>query len=69
MNEVLLVSYVGRHNKDESVMIIGKKRENGTVEILNALTGKDATDIYEKLVKVKVAPYVAYVGGNMMNDD
>lgn len=49
-NDCLLVSIDFSHGEDVGVMIIGRKRPNDSVEIVNAFQGKDALELYEKLL-------------------
>lgn len=48
--DTILVSVDFNGNGDLSVMVVGRKRPNQTVEIINALQGKEAEDLYSKLV-------------------
>lgn len=48
--DTILVSYDFTHGKEVSVLIVGRKRTNQTVEIINAFQGKEAEDLYKKLV-------------------
>lgn len=50
IQDTILVSVDFNGNGDLSVMVVGRKRPNQTVEIINALQGKDAEDLYSKLV-------------------
>ena len=50
IRDTILVSVDFTNGKDSSVMIVGRKRPNQTVEIINALQGKEAEDLYSKLV-------------------
>ena len=36
--------------KDTCVLIVGRKRKNDSVEIINAFKGKEAKKLYEKLI-------------------
>lgn len=49
----LLVGWDYSHGKDEMVLIVGQKRMNESVEIINAFHGKDAEELYEKLITRK----------------
>jgi hypothetical protein len=49
----LLVGWDYSHGKDEMVLIVGQKRMNESVEIINAFHGKDAEELYEKLTTRK----------------
>ena len=50
IQDTILVSVNFNGNGDLSVMVVGRKRPNQTVEIINALQGKEAEDLYSKLV-------------------
>lgn len=50
IQDTILVSVDFNGNGDLSVMVVGRKRPNQTVEIINALQGKEAEDLYSKLV-------------------
>ena len=47
--EAILVGYCHRHGLDEAVMTVGRKRINGTMEIINALSGEEAEKLWKKL--------------------
>lgn len=49
INECLLVSVDFTHGVDDSILLVGRKRKNDTAEIINALRGKEAEDLYLKL--------------------
>lgn len=46
----ILVSYDDQSN-DEPILIVGKKRMNQSVEIINAFQGMEASAIYRKLTE------------------
>lgn len=50
IQDTILVSVDFNGNGDLNVMVVGRKRPNQTVEIINALQGKEAEDLYSKLV-------------------
>ena len=50
MADSILVSYVKNENPYESVLVVGKKRINQSVEIINAFGGAEATELWEKLI-------------------
>ena len=50
IQDTILVSVDFNGNGDLNVMVVGRKRSNQTVEIINALQGKEAEDLYSKLV-------------------
>ena len=51
--DTVLVSFDFSHGKDNSVLIVGRKRPNGSVEIINAFQGEEAEWMYQKLVTKK----------------
>lgn len=54
--DILFVSFTPNDDSDEELLIVGKKLNDNThyPEIINAVQGKRARDIYEELVKQKV---------------
>jgi len=50
IQDTILVGVDFTVNGDLSVMVVGRKRPNQSVEIINALQGKEAEDLYSKLV-------------------
>ena len=55
VNECLLVSVDFTRGKDVGVMIVGRKKSNVDVEIINAFQGEEALDLYKKLITKKEA--------------
>lgn len=53
MNDCVLVSVDFQTNGDAGVLIVGRKRMNQSVEIINAFQGKEAKVLYEKLITPK----------------
>lgn len=51
-NGCLLVSFDFSNGKDNSVLIVGRKKELQDVEIINAFQGKAAENLYKKLTTV-----------------
>lgn len=51
--DALIIGYDFSHGKDNTVLVIGRKRPNETVEIINAFQGEEAEELYEKLVTKK----------------
>lgn len=49
----IIVSATFPSNGDIPVVVIGKKRMNESVEIVNAFQGKEAVELYKKLTGVK----------------
>lgn len=48
-NDSLLVSVDFSHGRDVGVLIVGRKRLNQSVEIINAFQGAEAEELYLKL--------------------
>ena len=51
MTDTLLVS-IDHSSPDHAVLVIGRKRPNTTVEIVNAFQDKEALELYQKLITV-----------------
>lgn len=49
----LLVSYDFSNGEDNDIVLVGTKTEKRDVEIINAFQGKEARELYEKLVTKK----------------
>lgn len=54
LSDSLLIG-VDFSEKDKGVLIVGKKRLNESVEIINAFQGEEARELYEKLITKKEA--------------
>ena len=52
LSETLLVS-ISFSDKDTGVLVVGRKRKNQSIEIINAVQGEEALDLYKKLVMKK----------------
>ena len=52
LSDTLLVS-ISFSDKDTGVFIVGRKRKNQSIEIVNAFQGDEALDLYKKLVTQK----------------
>ena len=48
----VIVSYDNQSN-DIPILIVGRKRKNQSVEIINAFQGDEATELYKRLTTVK----------------
>ena len=48
--DTLLVSVDFTHGKDVGVLVVGRKLPNQSVNIVNAFQGKEAEDLYLKLI-------------------
>lgn len=53
MNDTILVSVDFSNGRDVGVLIVGRKRMNQSVEIINAFQGAEAEELYLKLVTKK----------------
>lgn len=53
MVDSILVSVDFSNNNDTGVLIVGRKRMNQSVEIINAFQGDEARELYEKLITKK----------------
>lgn len=53
MEDCILVSFVAPTNGDVPVLIAGRQKKQGDVDILNAFQGKEATDLYVALTTMK----------------
>lgn len=47
-----IVSWDFTHGADKAILLVGDK-SSGTMEVINAFSGPEAIDIYEKLSKKK----------------
>ena len=52
MNDAIIVSY-DNHSNDIPILIVGRKRLNDSIEIVNAFDGDGAKELYERLVTIK----------------
>ena len=52
LSDTILVSFARETPDSDPVLIVGRKRMNESVDIINAFQGKEALDIYEKLTTV-----------------
>ena len=50
VSDTILVSVDFTNGKDIGVLVVGRKRPNQSVEIINAFQGKEAEDLYLKLI-------------------
>lgn len=49
ITDTILVGYSFTPEKDTAVLTVGRKRLNGSVEIINAFSGEEAIELYGKL--------------------
>lgn len=52
LSDTLLVS-ISFSDKDTGVLVVGRKRKNQSIEIVNAFQGVEALELYKKLVTQK----------------
>lgn len=52
LSDTLLVS-ISFSDKDTGVLVVGRKRNNESIDIVNAFQGEEALDLYKKLVTKK----------------
>lgn len=52
INEAIIVS-VDFTNQDKGVLVVGRPRKGGVPKIINAFQGKEAYDLYMKLITPK----------------
>lgn len=52
LSDTLLVS-ISFSDKDTGVLVVGRKRKNQSIEIVNAFQGDEALELYKKLVAQK----------------
>lgn len=52
LSDTLLVS-ISFSDKDTGVLVVGRKRKNESIEIINAFQGEEALELYKKLVTKK----------------
>ena len=53
ITDTILVGVDFSHGRDVGVLIVGRKRPNQSVEIINAFQGAEAEELYSKLVTKK----------------
>lgn len=53
MSDTLLVSVVLHSNSDMDIMLVGRKRPNQSVDIINVFQGEKAVDLYKLLTTVE----------------
>lgn len=53
ISEVVMVSIDYNESDGTGVLIVGRKKGKGPIEIINAFSGNEALDIYKLLVTVK----------------
>lgn len=60
-SESLIIGYDESNGRDNTVLIVGRKKKGQVVEVINAFQGEEAYWMYQKLTtkKVKVMDNVA----------
>lgn len=53
LEKCVLVSYVNGENGDNSILIVGEQKKHGQINILNAIQGLEAAELFEKLTVPK----------------
>lgn len=53
--DTILVGFDHNHESGNKVLVIGRKRLNQSVEIINAFQGEEAEELYSRLVTKKVS--------------
>ena len=53
MTDSVIVSYVKNKDPEKTLLVIGKKRINQSVKIINAFSGNEAAELYKKLITNK----------------
>ena len=53
LTDSLLISIDFKENKDDSIMIVGRKPVGKPVDIVNAFQGEEAIELWNKLVTKK----------------
>lgn len=53
MSDTILVGFDYNPGKDNAVLIVGKKRPNNSIDIINAFQGDEAKELWEKLTVKK----------------
>lgn len=59
ISDCVLVSIDHTNGRDQTVLVVGRKRPNGSVEIVNAFQGQEAIDMYNKLITKSGGPNYA----------
>ena len=53
ISEAVVVSIDYSESEDNGILLVGRKKGKGPIEIINAFHGPEALDIYKKLVTAK----------------
>lgn len=50
MTDCIIVSFDDSNGVDDCVLVVGRKNPGKAVDIVNAFQGKEAKDLYQKLI-------------------
>lgn len=53
INDAIIVSIDYNENDGTGVLLVGRRRRGGGIDIINAFSGNEALELYKKLVTVK----------------
>ena len=53
LSDTVLVSFNRESPTSDPILIVGRKRKNQSVEIINAFQGNEAVELYNRLTTVK----------------
>lgn len=53
ISEAIVVSIDYDESENKGILLVGRKRGKGPIEIINAFQGQEALDIYKKLTTAK----------------
>ena len=53
LSDTVLVSFNRESPTSDPILIVGRKRKNQSVEIINAFQGDEAVELYNRLITVK----------------
>lgn len=54
INDAIIVSIDYNESDRTGVLLVGRKRRGGGIDIINAFSGNEALELYKKLVTIKV---------------
>ena len=53
LSDTVLVSFYRESPDSDPVLIVGRKRNSQSVDIINAFQGDDAVELYNRLITIK----------------
>lgn len=53
ISDSILVGVNFTHGRDAGVLVVGRKRPNESVDVINMFQGKEAEELYERLITPK----------------